>query len=297
MAAEEITTATFRLTFDDELKTIAAMTEAAKPLEKTLTQGMEELNGSLGEAKADPNNPLKKSRFETKHAECVRLVVEQIDDVLGQREQTLWAFEDAAGKLRETATLLKHATGKSQDLVVRKKSELQKIKDELRALKTEAEKLGGVEKLPAELQSKLRVIMTKYRVVEAAVKGIEELVRKQGEVAAGLAASAGNVADDIARMKEWFEQLQTLREGFVDLADRRNQTSELEQVINTDGVRILASGPQRTAKTASVLFDIGRGLNQTGKVLADAGDVAIPSGGERKSEGSIESELNDILKN
>ena len=287
------------LDFSKEMESIDKINDVSKPMQKHLAKSLNSMRTLISDVKANPN-PLTKAKFEVAFSNHIKTLVEDMDDILDNRQEIQWALDDISTKVKTVTKRLKYNNDKMDEKISRAK---EKLDNEYKALKEVAREVRRAgKKASPDLLRKFKSMDRHYRTSmrnAAMHKRIKTMLHR---TLVALSKNGLTFAQSTKDMNDWFASLKDQRDSFLKLAEARNDIQKLSQLM-TQGS---SSSVMQTFKKLGSINKQMTGFMDTFDAMEndldtlnsfDAGYVDPNASSDINTDAGLNHRLNELLEN
>lgn len=220
------------LDFTKEMESIEKINHTATPMHKHLKEGLSELSVLIGAVKENPNQ-LNKAKFELQFAKSIQTLIQDMDDILENRQEIDWALTDISSKVKTVTKRLDFNNGKTAEEISRVQERLAKEKEMLKKLGREIKRKG--DKADPEKKREFSRLYRKYQHGLRAVETHKKIKKMLHRTLVALANNGGRFTQSTRDMDDWFENLKDQRNSFLRLAEARSDIQTLNELLTQGG--------------------------------------------------------------
>lgn len=287
------------LDFSQEMESIDKINDTAAPMQKHLSKGLTDLRTLISEVKANPN-ALTKAKFEVQFAKHIKTLVEDMDDVLENRQEIEWALADISSKVKTVTKRLAYNNKKMAEKVSRAEEKLKVDHDKLLKVAKELKRAGkkADPKLIREFKNLDRQYKHSKRTYDTHLK-IKKMLQR---TLVALGNNGLRFTQSTQDMDDWFSNLKDQRDSFLKLAEARNDIQKLSQLMSQGGATSVINTFKKLGSINNQMgqfldtFDAMEGdLDALNSFDATYEDPNQPAGTGLNSDAALDRRLNELL--
>jgi len=226
------------LDFSKEIQSIEKINDSAAPMQKHLSKGLTELRTLISDVKANPN-ALSKAKFEVSFATHIQTLVEDMDDVLENRQEIQWALTDIGGKVKTVTKRLAYNNIKMEEKVSRAAEKHEATKKKLVKMAKDIKRSG--KNVDPKIVREFKALDRKYKHSLRTQQANTKIKKMLHRTLTALTKNGLMFTQSTEDMDDWFSNLKDQRDSFLKLAEARNDMQKLNQLMTQGGASSVIS--------------------------------------------------------
>ena len=241
----------FDLQIQKPLEEVQSMSRETGPMVERMTESFAKINTALDDVKSNPNN-LTKAKFELAYANLIGDLVRDVDEVVVNKEQMQYAFQDIESEVKRVIHGMKNNRQRALDqgLAAKEKTDKQLaiVKEAAREMRKKAANGSMTDADKRSFKNLERNLKNAQRIQKAH----DTTALMLGKYLNKLGKMGAEVKDGADSIESVFDSLNGLRDSFKSIAQSRSSIAKIKKSMRDGGVQ----------KALESLKAIEKGLDQ-----------------------------------